>query len=111
MRLISREMQSVNRDAVARFCPAGAVSRRISMTKLMPKVDLEKCTRCGICAEACPCHAIELTEDGPIFHCPEVCAEAKICADSLWSCVCEDVCPVGAISCSYEIVPAVEIKT
>jgi formate hydrogenlyase subunit 6/NADH:ubiquinone oxidoreductase subunit I len=71
----------------------------------LPRVDETRCTRCGLCVEACPCHAIELGEQGLVFTCPESCpchctgTEAPGC-----SCLCEEVCPTGALSCAFEIV-------
>ena len=71
----------------------------------LPRVDLARCTRCGLCVEACPCHAIEMTEDGPLFHCGEVCHPGGVCPEGgdCW-CVCQEVCPEGAIECPFEIV-------
>ena len=70
-----------------------------------PRVDETLCTLCGLCVEACPCHAVELGEAGPIFSCPEVCPLADRQADRLGNCcLCEEVCPTGAITCTFEIV-------
>jgi ferredoxin len=71
----------------------------------MPQFDETRCTLCGLCVEACPCQAVEQTEQGLIFSCPEACplpsggAEARDCL-----CLCEEVCPTGAITCALEIV-------
>ncbi len=78
---------------------------RMNTTCVLPQVDETRCTLCGLCAEACPCRAIELGEQGLVFACPEACPhpstgdEAPDC-----SCLCEEVCPSGAISCAFEIV-------
>lgn len=73
------------------------------MTGLLPQVKEELCTRCGLCVEACACSAIELGEHGPVFHCGEIpcptCSEGIACG-----CLCEEVCPTGAIQCTFEIV-------
>ena len=71
----------------------------------MPQVDENLCTLCGLCVEACPCHAVELGERGPIFTHPETCCCSLACVEHLdcW-CQCEEVCPTGAISCGFEIV-------
>lgn len=70
-----------------------------------PQVDETRCTRCGLCVEACRCQAIELGTQGPVFSCPEVssCSMAELGAADC-SCVCEDVCPTGAINWAFEIV-------
>ena len=68
-----------------------------------PAFDETLCTLCGLCVEACNCHAVELGDRGPMFACPEVDsgleAEARDC-----DCLCEEVCPTGAISWPFEIV-------
>lgn len=73
------------------------------MVAVLPVVDRELCDRCGLCVEGCPCHAIEMTRDGPVFHCSEECVNSSACAAGC-SMLCEEVCPVGAISCGFEIV-------
>jgi len=71
----------------------------------LPQVDETRCTLCGLCVEACPCHAIELREQKLVFTCPESCPHTPTCAETL-DCnhLCEEVCPTGAISCAFEIV-------
>jgi formate hydrogenlyase subunit 6/NADH:ubiquinone oxidoreductase subunit I len=67
----------------------------------LPQLDETLCNLCGLCVEACPCHAVKLGERGPIFDCPEVCPGAEgpeVC------CLCEEICPTGAIACAFEIV-------
>jgi len=55
--------------------------------------------------EACPCQAVELGERGPVFTCPEACSHQFTCAEVFGcNCLCEEVCPTGAISCAFEIV-------
>lgn len=77
----------------------------MNRTWTLPQVDETRCTLCGLCVEACPCHAVKLGEQGPIFSCPEVCLclrtgdEAFDCC-----CLCEEVCPIGAITCAFGIV-------
>jgi len=77
----------------------------MNTTPPLPRVDLELCTRCGLCVDACQCHAIEMTENGPVFHCGELCFLDGECphGGDCW-CVCQEVCPVGAIDCPFEIV-------
>ena len=61
----------------------------------LPQINSDLCTRCGICAEQCPGHAVEMTADGPSFVQPFNCT---YCAR------CDEVCPEGAITCTYVIV-------
>jgi formate hydrogenlyase subunit 6/NADH:ubiquinone oxidoreductase subunit I len=72
-------------------------------TWALPQVDETLCTLCGLCVDACPCHAVELGERGPVFVCPEAClhANTETCD---YCCLCEEVCPTGAITCAFEIV-------
>jgi formate hydrogenlyase subunit 6/NADH:ubiquinone oxidoreductase subunit I len=73
------------------------------MGKPTPRIDLELCNRCGLCVEACTCHTLKLGENGPVLPCADepypACLEDQAC-----DCLCEEVCPTGAIQCSYEIV-------
>lgn len=74
-------------------------------TWVMPQVDETRCTLCGLCVEACPCHAVKLGDQGPIFSCPEVCPNVPVCAQGLGGCcLCEEVCPTGAITYAFEII-------
>jgi formate hydrogenlyase subunit 6/NADH:ubiquinone oxidoreductase subunit I len=77
----------------------------MNTTCALPQVDETRCTLCGLCVEACPCHAIELGEQGLVFACPETCPSPPTCAETLDFCgLCEEVCPTGAITCAFEIV-------
>jgi len=73
------------------------------MDRNLPQLDEELCSRCGLCVSACPCSSVELEEDKVLFSCPEVCSGAVKQACSC-GCLCEEVCPTGAISVSFEIV-------
>ena len=74
-------------------------------TWALPQVDETRCTLCGLCVEACPCHAVELGERGPIFSCPQACPSIGVCAEGADGYyLCEEVCPTGAITCAFEIV-------
>jgi formate hydrogenlyase subunit 6/NADH:ubiquinone oxidoreductase subunit I len=72
----------------------------------LPQVNHALCTLCGACVEACPCHAITMGEDGPVFECPVTCPQGgDACAGSCQLvCACEETCPTGAIECPFEIV-------
>ena len=77
----------------------------MSRTWTLPQVDETRCTLCGLCVEVCPCHAVELGEQGPLFSCPEVCPGIGVCAEGADGYhLCEEVCPTGAITCAFEIV-------
>ncbi len=76
----------------------------MSETSSLPVWDPERCTLCGACVDACRCHAIEMGEHGPIFHCPDRCPSGPTCEECAGACMCEDVCPEGAIECPFEIV-------
>jgi len=61
----------------------------------LPQINLELCTRCGICVDTCPSEAVALVGGQPVIVHPKDCG---YCGD------CEELCPEGAISLSYEIV-------
>ena len=62
---------------------------------IVPRIDLEACTKCGRCVEACPAGAVAMGPVGPVF------ADAAACT---YCAVCETICPDGAITCAYMIV-------
>jgi len=62
---------------------------------VVPNIDLARCTKCGMCAESCPTHAVVMTSLGPSF------ADARACT---YCGACETICPEGAITLSYVIV-------
>ncbi len=45
------------------YCPDAVVTKDIE-----PKIDLEYCKGCGICAEECPTHAIKMVEESVIVE-------------------------------------------
>ena len=78
---------------------------KMDTTCALPQVDETRCTLCGLCVEACPCQAVKLGEQGPVFTCPESCPHRSTCDEAPdCSCLCEEVCPTGAITCAFEIV-------
>lgn len=62
---------------------------------LLPSIDLETCTGCGVCVAYCPTSAVEMQAERPHIVRPGDCV---YCGD------CEEACPVGAIALVYEIV-------
>lgn len=61
----------------------------------MPRIDMDKCDRCGLCVSVCTCGAIVLTNNTIRF------VETDQCG---WCTMCEAVCPLGVICCAFEIV-------
>ncbi len=62
---------------------------------LMPALDREKCNGCGLCVRVCHCNAFVM-----IGNLVAV-VETDFCG---WCTHCEAICPMGAISCPFEIV-------
>jgi len=58
------------------------------INETLPKIDLERCDRCGTCVTGCPEDALIMTEKGPVFSSPVTCT---------YCLKCEVLCPVGAI--------------
>ncbi len=61
----------------------------------MPVVDRGKCDGCGLCVSACACQALVLVGNSITVIETEKCG---------WCLQCEVVCPLGAISCPFEII-------
>lgn len=55
---------------------------------MLPRINLQRCDRCGACVEGCPENALVMTQQGPEFSTPVVCT---------YCLQCEQLCPVSAI--------------
>ena len=61
---------------------------------ILPLIDLRRCTGCGICAQLCPTHAVELLHGKATITRPDACSFCE---------VCETYCPSGAIGRPFTI--------
>ncbi len=69
-----------------------------------PMLQVELCTGCGLCTEACPCGAARLDGDRPIFACERCCtgqANCAACRGGFYP--CQLVCESDAIQISFAI--------
>ncbi len=64
-------------------------------TDFLPKIDVAKCTGCGLCMESCPNVVLSLVDEIAVIANPKACE---------YTGRCQEVCPTKAISLSYEIV-------
>jgi formate hydrogenlyase subunit 6/NADH:ubiquinone oxidoreductase subunit I len=63
---------------------------------ILPEINLERCTRCGLCVRYCPTSAVEMVETRPVIVRPQDCV---YCGE------CEEICPADAIALSYQVEP------
>jgi NAD-dependent dihydropyrimidine dehydrogenase PreA subunit len=63
-------------------------------TIILPQINMQRCTGCGLCAELCPTHAVELVRNRPVIVRPEDCTFCEIC---------ERYCPEEAIERPFTI--------
>ncbi|HEY89366.1 MAG TPA: 4Fe-4S binding protein [Thermoflexia bacterium] len=61
----------------------------------LPKIDVARCTGCGLCVTRCPHAAVALVEGRPVFTHPRNCTYCGLC---------EEVCPTEAIVLTYQVV-------
>jgi NAD-dependent dihydropyrimidine dehydrogenase PreA subunit len=62
---------------------------------VLPLIDLRRCNGCGLCADLCPGHAVELRGGKAAIVRPEDCSFCD---------VCEAYCPEGAIGRPFRVV-------
>ena len=62
---------------------------------LLPEIDNDACTGCGICVTVCPTGALAIVEGKAVMAHPALC---------IYDGECEPVCTVGAIQIPYLIV-------
>ena len=61
----------------------------------LPQIDTTRCIGCELCVKLCPNHVLALANDLPVIVNPEACDYAA---------ACQEICPTGAISLTYEII-------
>jgi len=71
--------------------PGGEMKKAEDLLLKQRKLNLEKCTHCGLCVENCPTDSIDFSVSQPIFK--DSCARC-------W--FCEQICPTGAIEMNWE---------
>lgn len=75
------------------ICPSGAILALLSRKPVFRRHVSDDCTDCGKCAQSCPMGAID--KEDPVATCHTECITCRIC---------EDVCPVKAVSFSGKAV-------
>lgn len=63
---------------------------------VLPEINSNRCTGCGLCVTYCPTKAVALLENRPVITRPLDCAYCGIC---------EDMCPEDAVRLVYIIGP------
>ena len=61
----------------------------------LPQIDSVKCIGCELCVKVCPKNVLAVIKQLPVVTNPEACD---------YSTACQEICPTGAISLTYEIV-------
>lgn len=62
---------------------------------VLPIIDLQRCTGCGLCADLCPTHAVEVQARKAVIVRPTDCTFCE---------VCESYCPEEAIERPFTII-------
>ncbi len=70
------------------LCGIEALKFCLKGQEMPAKVDVEKCTGCESCVDACPSEAIAITEEKAVID-AENCVECEVCVEE---------CPAEAIS-------------
>jgi ferredoxin len=66
-------------------------------TPILPIIDGQRCTGCGLCEQLCPTRAVEVRDGVAVVVRPDDCTFCE---------VCESYCPEGAIGRPFTIVYA-----
>jgi len=61
---------------------------------VLPLIDQQRCTGCGLCVRLCPTHAVEVRGALAVITRPEAC---------IFCDVCESYCPEGAIGRPFTV--------
>ncbi len=67
----------------------------------LPVIQLDRCTKCGLCVKYCPARAVEMVEVESTGLQPVI-VRAQDCT---FCGTCEEICPAQAIGLAYEIAP------
>jgi NAD-dependent dihydropyrimidine dehydrogenase PreA subunit len=70
--------------------------------RILPTIDMDRCTGCGLCVDRCPTSAVEM-----IGGRPAIVRER----DCVYCGMCEEMCPEEAIALVYEIVSPPDPET
>ncbi|MFO7638110.1 MAG: ATP-binding protein [bacterium] len=77
------------------------IARRTAVEKLVPEVDLDRCSFCHECSRACAYHALAVLKD-QVLTFPELCHSCGLCA---WVCperaISEKGIPIGAVEAGF----------
>jgi NAD-dependent dihydropyrimidine dehydrogenase PreA subunit/flavodoxin len=76
---------------VHRYFPKDMMEEFIKVRNFQFVINMDKCTRCGICEDNCPTNSIDFSESPPVF---------RPTCDRCW--FCEQICPEGAIEVDWE---------
>jgi ferredoxin len=64
-------------------------------SRILPLIDLRRCSGCALCVSLCPTEAVELRAGKAMIVRPEACTFCD---------VCESYCPEGAIGRPFRVV-------